>query len=183
MHYACKNFHTCLWLPNPCSLNIKDLLRAVDGLMMLIMDGGYYGRWRVGNRLRVPLPGRWGWCQPRPDSARVLKGRMQLVKAIAAVKGRSNKSLKVKWHTIWRGKTVYILPDITTMFKRVFVLFLAKSYCWLRLGRKAHRADQCPLMPLREFKAKSWTMATEGRAEQEDKWDQSTCQLAAQVSG
>ena len=86
-----------------CSLNIKDLLRAVDGLMMLIMDGGYYGRWRVGNRLRVPLPGRWGWCQPRPDSARVLKGRMQLVKAIAAVKGRSNKSLKVKWHTIWRG--------------------------------------------------------------------------------
>ena len=94
MHYACKNFHTCLWLPNPCSLNIKDLLRAVDGLMMLIMDGGYYGRWRVGNRLRVPLPGRWGWCQPRPDSARVLKGRMQIVKVSAAVKERSNKKLK-----------------------------------------------------------------------------------------
>ena len=54
---------------------------------------------------------------------------MQLVKAIAAVKGRSNKSLKGKRHTLWRGKTVYILSDITTMFKRVFVLFLAKSYC------------------------------------------------------
>ena len=37
-----------------------------------------------------------------------MKGRMQLVKAIAAVKGRSNKSLKGKWHTLWRGKTVYI---------------------------------------------------------------------------
>ena len=80
----------------------------------------------------------------------------KLVKAIAAVKGRSNKSLKGKWHTLWRGKTVYILSDITTMFKRVFVLFLAKSYCWLRLRRKAHRADQCPLMPLREFK--SWKL-------------------------
>ena len=32
-----------------------------------INDGGHHDRWRVANRLRVPLPDRWGWCQQRPD--------------------------------------------------------------------------------------------------------------------
>ena len=44
-----------------CSSDIKDLLHDVDGLMMMIMDGGgggHYDRWRVANSLRVPLPGQ-----------------------------------------------------------------------------------------------------------------------------
>ena len=90
----------------------------------------------------------------------------------------------------WRANDTHLEGQNSLHFIRYyydvqkgFVLFLGKSYCWLRLRKKAHRADQCPLMPLREFKAKSWTMATEGRAEQEDKWHQFTCWLAAQVSG
>ena len=108
---------------------------------------------------------------------------MQLVKAIAAVKGRSNKSLKGKWHTLWRGKTVYILSDITTMFKRVFSCFWRRVTVNWDWGEKHIELTNVRWCPCVSSKVESWTMATEGRAEQKDKWYQFTCRLAAQVSG
>ena len=100
----------------------------------------------------------------------------KLVKAIAAVKGRSNKSLKGKWHTLWRGKTVYILSDITTMFKRVFSCFWRRVTVNWDWGEKHIELTNVRWCPCVSSKVESWTMATEGRAEQKDKWHQFTCQ-------
>ena len=63
----------------------------------------------------------------------------------------------------WRANDTHLEGQNSLHFIRYyydvqkgFVLFLGKSYCWLRLRKKAHRADQCALMPLREFK--SWKL-------------------------
>ena len=81
---------------------------------------------------------------------------INLWKRLQLWRGEATKAWRANDTHFGGAKQFTFLSDITTMFKRVFVLFLAKSYCWLRLRRKAHRADQCPLMPLREFK--SWKL-------------------------
>ena len=133
----------------------------------------YYMTWGyLGYRKQIPwylfLGGEllinWGY---RCLAAEVDDSKDQIVHVCWKAECNSWKRLQ-----LWRGeatkawrandthfggaKQFTFLSDITTMFKRVLSCFLGKSYCWLRLRRKAHRADQCPLMPLREFK--SWKL-------------------------
>ena len=105
----------------------------------------------------------WGYCCL---AAAVDDSKDQIVHVCWKAECNSWKRLQL-WRgeatKAWRANDTHLEGQNSLHFIRYyydvqkgFVLFLAKSYCWLRLGRKAHRADQCPLMPLREFK--SWKL-------------------------